>query len=114
MSNYPELSAESFPQFFHSLYERAPFRWQIRLAQLACRGNWPRFIKLPTSSGKTSCIDIAVFALAHQACRRHTTGQQIDAPRRIFFVVDRRIIVSEAYQRAAALANRLQSVAQRG
>lgn len=108
MSNHPELHADSFPAFFHSLYERAPFRWQARLAERACHGDWPRFIKLPTSSGKTSCLDIAVFALAHQAWRRHTAGAVIDAPRRIFFVVDRRIIVNEAFNRASSLKAQLQ------
>ena len=79
------------------------------MAERACQGDWPRFIKLPTASGKTSCLDIAVFALAHQAWRRQFTNQPIDAPRRIFFVVDRRIIVNEAYQRATALAARLKA-----
>lgn len=107
MSDHPELAIDDFPRFFQSLYGHAPFRWQTRLAELACNGEWPRYIKLPTSSGKTSCLDIAVFALAYQAWRRHSTTQPIDAPRRIFFVVDRRIIVNEAYQRANNLKSRL-------
>jgi len=105
--NTPELQADAFTAFFHSLYGRAPFRWQTRLAERACLGAWPDFIKLPTASGKTSCIDIAVFALAHQAWRRSCVGIAIDAPRRIFFVVDRRIIVNEAFQRAIKLAAEL-------
>ncbi len=107
LTEHPELEADAFPAFFHSLYGRTPFRWQTRLAERACLGDWPRFIKLPTASGKTSCIDIAVFALAHQAWRRHSTGSAIEAPRRIFFVVDRRIIVNEAYQRAERAAKLL-------
>lgn len=107
MSDHPELPSSAFPQFFQSLYGRAPFQWQIRLAEQACGGGWPRYIKLPTSSGKTSCLDIAVFALAHQAWRRHSSSQPIDAARRIFFVVDRRIIVNEAYRRANGLKSRL-------
>ncbi len=51
-------------------------------------------------------MDIAVFALAAQA-RRLDEGQAITAPRRIFFVVDRRIIVDEAYERARRLADKL-------
>ncbi|MFV0446574.1 MAG: type I-U CRISPR-associated helicase/endonuclease Cas3 [Planctomycetaceae bacterium] len=107
MSDYPELKAASFADFFHSIYGYAPFHWQSRLAEQVCDSEWPRFIKLPTSSGKTSCLDIAVFALAIQAYRQHTTGQTIDAPRRIFFVVDRRIIVNEAFLRASRLAAKL-------
>ncbi len=109
MSDHPELPPELFTDFFRILYGRPPFRWQTRLAEKACHGDWPQFIKLPTSSGKTSCLDIAVFALAHQAWRRHANGMAVDAPRRIFFVVDRRIIVNEAFLRAAHLTQKLKA-----
>ncbi len=72
-----------------------PFPWQSRLAKQVCAGNWPEAIALPTAAGKTVCIDIAVFALACGAP---------EAPRRIFFVVDRRIVVDQAYLHADALA----------
>lgn len=114
MSDRPELHAAAFSEFFQSLYGCPPFRWQTRLTEQVCHGDWPWFIKLPTSSGKTSCLDIAVFALAHQAWRRHSTQQAVDAPRRIFFVVDRRIIVNEAYQRARNLACQLQDSLKNG
>ncbi len=109
MTDYPELNVDLFATFFDSLYGHAPFRWQSRLAELACNGDWPRFINLPTSSGKTSCLDIAAFALAYQAWRRHANGSTIDTPRRIFFVVDRRIIVNEAFQRADHLKRKLKA-----
>ncbi len=51
-------------------------------------------------------MDIAVFALAAQASRLGT-GQPITAPRRIFFVVDRRVIVDEAHDRAGRMAAKL-------
>ncbi len=111
MTNFPELQPESFPAFSRAIYGRAPFRWQARLAERACHGDWPRFIKLPTASGKTSCLDIAVFALAHQAWRHYANKTVIDAPRRIFFVVDRRIIVNEAFHRAEALKKQLKEAA---
>lgn len=72
-----------------------PFPWQKRLANRVCGGDWPRAIALPTAAGKTACIDIALFALA---CRAK------DAPRRIFFVVDRRIVVDQAKMHADKLA----------
>ena len=74
---------------------KEPFPWQKRLAKRVCGGDWPRVIALPTAAGKTACIDIAVFALA---CR----GRR--APRRIFFVVDRRIVVDQAWMHAESLA----------
>ncbi len=107
MTDHPELRPESFAVFFQAVYGRSPFHWQTRLAERACQGNWPRIIKLPTASGKTSCLDIAVFALAHQAWRQHAHRIAIDAPRRIFLVVDRRIIVNEGFNRANALKQQL-------
>ncbi len=75
--------------------ERAPFPWQTRLAERVWSGDWPRAIALPTAAGKTTCLDIAVFALACGAK---------EAARRIFFVVDRRIVVDQAFDHAKALA----------
>lgn len=108
MTRFPDVPPGLFTAFFHSLYSRDPFRWQVRLAERACHGDWPRVIKLPTSSGKTSCLDVAVFALAHQAWRRFVNGIAIDAPRRIFLVVDRRIVVNEGFNRANSLKRQLQ------
>jgi CRISPR-associated endonuclease/helicase Cas3 len=85
----------TFAQFFHAVWGYQPFPWQEKLSELALQGNWPASIGLPTAAGKTALIDIAVFALAQGAPK---------AARRIFFVVDRRVIVDEAAERAARLA----------
>lgn len=87
-----------FDRFYAAIYGYAPFPWQSRLAARVCAGEWPDAIALPTAAGKTTCIDIAVFALA---CRAPT------AARRIFFVVDRRIVVDQAFRHAKSLAGRL-------
>ena len=95
-----KLTATDFGKFFVELHEKEPFPWQVRLAEEVCSGDWPEVIDLPTASGKTACIDIALFALA---------VRERDAPRRIFFVVDRRVIVDEALDRAKGIAERLAS-----
>lgn len=108
------LTPADFEDFFTALWSsadmpRRPFQWQRDLVQRVLTEKdrpWPEAIALPTAAGKTACIDIAVFALAAQA-DRVGTGTPIDAPRRIFFVVDRRVIVDEAYERAARLAAKL-------
>lgn len=110
----PALTPDQFAPFAKRLYDYAPFRWQSRLAEQACGGDWPQFIKLPTSSGKTTCIDIAVFALAYQASRRAKEDIAITAARRLFFVVDRRIIVNEAYLRASNLCDVLEKALTNG
>lgn len=98
MSN---VDAAEFESFFAALHGYKPFPWQKRLAKRVCiEGCWPKVVDLPTASGKTACIDIALFSLA-------VRGK--DAPRRIFFIVDRRVIVSEAYNRAERIKDGLKN-----
>jgi CRISPR-associated endonuclease/helicase Cas3 len=86
-----------FQEYFTELWGYRSFPWQERLAAQVMEQGWPPVIDLPTASGKTACIDIAVFALA---CGR--------GPRRIFFIVDRKVIVDEAFIRAKDLAKKLE------
>lgn len=102
------LTTDRFAEFFVALHGHPPFPWQQRLAREVCSGKWPECIALPTASGKTACIDIAVFALA---CQADWAPGKRAAPRRIFFVVDRRVIVDEAYERADRLAQELAQAA---
>lgn len=105
----PELSAADFDRFFEALWHKKPFAWQRQLAKRAVENPaapWPEVIGLPTGSGKTACIDIAVFALAISAGQM-VEGKPLPLPRRLFFTVDRRIIVDEAFDRACKLATRL-------
>lgn len=98
------LTSAHFGAYFRELWGQDPFAWQRRLARQLCEGEWPDVIDLPTASGKTACLDIAVFALAVQTTQppaERTVG------RRIFFVVNRRVIVDEAHQRAIEIARKL-------
>lgn len=104
------LSIDNFEDFFHSLHGVAPYRWQRELAERAIQNDWPGAIDLPTGSGKTASIDIAVFALAAQA---HLPVELRNAPRRIFFCVNRRVIVDEAYERSLRIARKLMQAEQR-
>lgn len=98
------LTLADFPAYFSELHRRNPYDWQCRLVKQAIDGAWPGAIDLPTGSGKTSCLDIAVFALACQADR---SKEERTAPRRIFFCVNRRVIVDEAHQRAVKIATKI-------
>lgn len=89
------LTASDFPRFFRDVHGYDPFPWQARLArQVLEQKRWPDVIDVPTGCGKTSALDIAVFALAVDAQR---------FSRRVVFVVDRRIIVDQVYERARAI-----------
>lgn len=97
-------SLPSFDEFFKALWSYDPFPWQSMLAERVAEDRWPSALDLPTASGKTACIDVAIWALAHQAERAVNART---APRRIWFVVDRRIVVDEAYERAQEIAAKL-------
>lgn len=98
-----------FPGFFKALWTSEkwqnpePFPWQTMLAERAASGDWPKVIHLPTASGKTACLDAAIFGLAATAIQ----PLEKRLPRRIWFVVDRRIVVDEAFNRAKDIARRL-------
>jgi CRISPR-associated endonuclease/helicase Cas3 len=104
------LNIDRFDEFFEALHSHPRYPWQRALAQRAVAGAWPRVIDLPTGSGKTACIDIAVFALA---CQAEGAPDPQAVPRRIFFCVNRRVIVDEAHERARRIAGRIQD-AERG
>ena len=101
-----KLTADDFGDFFEALQGYPPFRWQQRLANQVCTGDWPEALALPTASGKTACIDAAIFALA---CQADWPSDQRTAPRRIFLVVDRRIVVDEGFERAIKIARVLRN-----
>ncbi|WP_174300976.1 type I-U CRISPR-associated helicase/endonuclease Cas3 [Caulobacter sp. S45] len=103
----PKLSAGEFGAFFQALWNYPPFPWQTRLAERVAERGWPDLLDLPTGSGKTAALDVAVFALALQADR----GQDRQAAMRIAFVVDRRLVVDEAFLRAKRLADALAQAA---
>lgn len=93
-----------FTELFRALWSFDAFPWQRLLAERLAQGEWPKALDLPTAAGKTACIDGAVYALAAQADR--PLGERT-APRRIWFVVDRRIVVDEAFARAERIAEKL-------
>jgi CRISPR-associated endonuclease/helicase Cas3 len=101
MSQFP-----AFPEYFQALWgdDYNPFPWQRMLAERLVEATWPKVLDLPTSAGKTACIDIALYALAAQADR---PVWERTAPRRVWFVVDRRIVVDEAFYRAREIAQKL-------
>ena len=74
---------------------RSPFPWQQALLARVLSDGWPAVIDVPTGLGKTSILDVSVFTAALQPR---------SAPRRTFFVVDRRIVVDEAYEHAKRIS----------
>jgi len=101
------LSINDFDAFHRSVHDRAPFDWQNRLLrQIVNERAWPRALNLPTGSGKTTCIDVALFALALDAA---ASPAERWCPRRIAMVVDRRVVVDQAADRGSKLLRALKT-----
>jgi len=95
-----------FPEFYRAINNREPFPWQARLAsQVARDEKWPVEIGVPTGMGKTACLDIAVWWLASQADRH---PEQRTAPTRIWWLVNRRLLVDSTAKHAKAIRRALQ------
>lgn len=98
------LALDDFGDYFKAVHGHEPFPWQTRLMQRVAEGGWPEVLDLPTGSGKTAALDIALFHLALDAAR---PASERRAARRIFLIVDRRLIVDQAYERAQRIADAL-------
>lgn len=95
----------AFDEFYREMWSCDPFNWQRELVdQIQSESRWPDLIDLPTGAGKTSTIDVALFLLALDASRPPLARVM---PRRIVTVVDRRVVVDQAYDRAGELQQRL-------
>jgi CRISPR-associated endonuclease/helicase Cas3 len=102
------LSVDDFSTFHSAVHDgNAPFDWQCQLlCQVVAEQAWPRVLDLPTGSGKTTCIDIALFALALDAT---SDPHERWCPRRIAMIVDRRVVVDQAAERGRKLLAALTS-----
>ncbi len=100
------LTAKDFAAFHAAVHGgKQPFAWQQRLLEkIVADKAWPRVLDLPTGAGKTTCIDVALFALALDAGSDDT---QRWCPRRIAMVVDRRIVVDQVAERGRKLLRAL-------
>lgn len=98
------MTFPDFTRFFEVCRGVPPYPWQNRLARrvLADR-RWPDALDLPTGSGKTSVVDIALYTLAKAA---HDDEYGL-FPRRIILVVDRRVLVDQAWRHGQRLLERL-------
>jgi CRISPR-associated endonuclease/helicase Cas3 len=103
-----KLGVDTFDAYFEACHGVKPFRWQRELIARVLDEGWPKVLALPTGTGKTAVLDIALFALAAQAGQPPASRT---APRRIVFVVDRRVVVNATAERARRILTRLESAA---
>lgn len=98
------LDRADFAAFFTAVRDgHRPFRWQERLLDHVLHtGRWPDQLVAPTGAGKTSVIDVHVFAVALMA-----SGHPVRVPRRLALVVDRRALVDDQHEHAQSIADQL-------
>ena len=101
----------TFEQLFEAATDHAPFRWQARLYGQLLEGKLPSRCNIPTDLGKTSIIPIWLLALAEQLRTGHA---EITLPRRLVYIVDRRVVVDQATEEADKLLARFSSAASAG
>ena len=94
------VNTPRFPVAFKVLTGHAPMRWQSRLFERMLGGNLPDAVDLPTGLGKTSVM--AIWLLA-----RALAGAKTPLPRRLVYVVDRRVVVDQATAEAEKLRDAL-------
>jgi CRISPR-associated endonuclease/helicase Cas3 len=93
-----------FAQAFETLTGNTPYPWQEKLYLKFLAADVPPDVNLPTGSGKTSIISIWLIALATQA---RTNPAALTVPRRIVWIVDRRVVVDQATNEAEQIRTRL-------
>jgi len=92
------LRESDFAAFMGEVTGFGPFPWQRRLLGVVLESGWPALLDLPTGTGKTSALLIALYALALAPER---------SARRIALIVDRRIIVDQVDQFARRIKQAL-------
>ncbi|MYA08504.1 MAG: type I-U CRISPR-associated helicase/endonuclease Cas3 [Holophagales bacterium] len=100
-----------FAAFYRAINGWDPFPWQDRLAQVVAREGWPAEVGVPTGLGKTACLDIAIWWLASQADR---APEDRTAPTRIWWIVNRRLLVDSTADHADELLRKLRSPGRAG
>ena len=94
-----DIAVSAFDTFFEAVHDQSPYPWQSRLTHEVLEGDgWPDVIDLPTGVGKTAVLDTAIFALA---------VRPDVSPRRIIFVIDRRIVVDQVCERAERIRDKI-------
>ena len=96
------MTSESFfNKNYTVLRDHSPMKWMERLFSDLCCGKHPRLVDLPTGAGKTEVVVIWLLALAWYG---RNSAKRCPVPRRLVWVVNRRVLV----QQVLAIANDIQ------
>ena len=102
-----EFFRKYFPQVAHG---HRPYFWQAALFERLINDDWPDSMALPTGAGKTSILQVWLLALAWSSLAELA----VKIPRRLIWVVNRRVVVDQATDEAVAIAATLRDLQQQG
>ena len=93
-----------FRKAFLELTGHEPFPWQERMFRSFLCGHIPKQCDIPTGLGKTSIIHIWLLAMS-----KALSGGSSDTrlPRRLVYIVDRRVVVDQATDEAEQICDKL-------
>jgi CRISPR-associated endonuclease/helicase Cas3 len=91
--------AQDFASWYQHRHGYQPFPWQAALASRIAAEDWPDALTPPTGSGKTAVIDVWLWARL----------QGLPVPRRLVYVIDRRLVVDGVTEYATTLAASLEA-----
>ncbi len=101
-------------QFFTNYFAKLagverPYGWQTKLFEALIAGEWPDLIGLPTGCGKTGLMQVWVIALGWSQLMDRDTGR-VYIPRRLAWVVNRRVVVDQATTEAERIAKGIEKL----
>ncbi len=100
----PQSRVQFFEQNYTALRDQPPMRWMRRLFERLTEGWHPNLIDLPTGAAKTDVTVIWILALAWYGLER---GSRRPVPRRLVWVVNRRVLVQQVFRLARQLDAKL-------
>lgn len=100
----PQSPEQFFEWYYTALRDQPPMRWMHRLFERLTEGWHPNLIDLPTGAAKTDVTVIWILALAWYGLER---GSRKPVPRRLVWVVNRRVLVQQVFRLARQLEAKL-------
>lgn len=102
--NSQEQAHEFFEVHYPRLRPHGPMQWMVRMFDNITAGRYPRLVDLPTGAGKTELVLIWLLALAWYG---KDSVHRRPIPRRLVWIVNRRVLVQQVFKLAKELREKL-------
>lgn len=104
-----DVPREFFEIHYRHLRPHSAMQWMGRMFGEVTRGEYPRLLDLPTGTGKTELVLVWLLALAWYGVNRAKCESVQPVPRRLVWIVNRRVLVQQVFRIAATLREKLTS-----